>query len=121
MRRRIILHIGQFGWNWSNAVEVDKWGRANEVIEWLMRRALRRYGDVDVVTREGYDRDLNCYRENGLPDLELEQSLKETLNKILKRFLEGQRLWFSVPVPWEPYFLCDYDVFSWLEDRARCG
>jgi len=119
MGRRIILHVGQFGWDWSNRVEVDKWGRANEVIEWLLRRALREYGDVDVITRAGYGHDLNCYRENGLPDFELEQTLKERLDKILKAFVENQGFWFSVPVPWAPYFLCDHDVFSWLEDRGE--
>jgi len=115
---RIIFYVGENGWDWGNAVDPGQWKRANEVVEWLATQALERYGDVEVARRGVYGYEINCYEKNGTPDPKLEGSLKETVNEILELFLENQRFWFSIPIPWEPYLLCDYDAFLQLEEAG---
>jgi len=116
---RIILYVGEHGWDWLTSVDPDKHSDANEIAEWLVTQALKRYGNVEVVRRGVYGHEINCYEKNGTPDPKLEESLKEIVNEILGLFLENQGFWLSVPLPWEPYFSCDYDAFLRLENAGE--
>jgi len=112
---RIVFYIGEHAWDWGDAVNPDKWDRANKVAEWLAIEALKPYGDVEIMTRGPYGHNVECYEGRGIPDVKLEEDLKEIIGEILELFLENQEFWFKVPIPWEPYLLCDYDEFLQLK------
>jgi len=130
---RIILYVGESGWDWSNSVNAVDWERANKVTQWLVHRVLEQYGDVEVATRGVYGHVVECYDETGNPDPDLEESLSKIVQEMLGLFLENQDFWLRVPIPWEPYSSYEYSMFLhlksmggiWLiephDDQARQG
>jgi len=113
---RIVLYVGENGFDWSNAVDASDWERANRVVAWLVGEALKRYGELDIVACGLYGYGVECYdEETKAPQVELEASLRETIDEVLQLFVENQGFWLTVPVPYEPYFSCEYESFLQLE------